>query len=67
MSFSTTNHGEEEIKEFYFQIVHILKKFPKQELTIIVGDFNVKIYFNRNYSSKYSKTQIVIYMPALRH
>lgn len=39
----TTDHTDEEVEEFYSQIIDILEKLPKQDLNIVMGDFNSKI------------------------
>jgi len=39
---STTDHSKKE-KEFYAQITALLRKLPKQDLTIITRDFNAKV------------------------
>uniref|UniRef100_A0AAR5PA30 Endonuclease/exonuclease/phosphatase domain-containing protein n=1 Tax=Dendroctonus ponderosae TaxID=77166 RepID=A0AAR5PA30_DENPD len=39
----TCQNDEDEIKEFYYQIIEVLKELPKQDLTIIMGDWNAKI------------------------
>lgn len=39
----TSDSSDEEIEQFYMQILQILKKLPKQNLTLISGDFNAKV------------------------
>uniref|UniRef100_A0A8D8Q762 Craniofacial development protein 2 n=1 Tax=Cacopsylla melanoneura TaxID=428564 RepID=A0A8D8Q762_9HEMI len=39
----TTDHSDEEVQLMYDQIQNILKKLPKHELNIVMGDFNAKV------------------------
>ena len=39
----TTEQDEEEVEYLYQKISELLKKLPKQELTVIMGDFNAKV------------------------
>lgn len=39
----TCQHGEDEVEEFYSQIKEVLKDLSKQDLTMIMGDWNAKI------------------------
>lgn len=43
VSASTTYHEDEEVQEFYSQIIEILNELQKQNLMIIIGDFNAKV------------------------
>ena len=43
MCASITNNSEEEVEEFYAQITALLRKLPKQDLTIVMRDFNAKM------------------------
>ncbi|KAL1447598.1 hypothetical protein WDU94_009869 [Cyamophila willieti] len=39
----TTDHSEEEVMEFYGQIADIMRSLPKQDLNMLMGDFNAKV------------------------
>lgn len=39
----TSDHSDEEVEEFYSQIEDLIKKLPKHELLILMGDFNAKV------------------------
>lgn len=39
----TSDRSEQEVEEFYSQIKNLIKKLPKQELLIRIGDFNTKV------------------------
>lgn len=39
----TSDHSEDEVEEFYSQIKDLIKKLPKQEMLILMGDFNAKV------------------------
>lgn len=39
----TSDHSEEIVEEFYTKMENLIKKLPKQELLILIGDLNTKI------------------------
>ena len=39
----TSSHDEEETDKFYNQIQSLVDKIPKQDITIVLGDFNAKV------------------------
>ncbi|XP_039291111.1 craniofacial development protein 2-like [Nilaparvata lugens] len=47
----TTDGTDEEVEEFYNSINEIMRKLKKQDLTIVIGDFNAKLGSGRTSSS----------------
>ena len=39
----TTDHSDEEIEEFYQQLENTVKKMPKKDRLVVMGDWNAKI------------------------